>query len=90
MAAREEEVVVEVAAREEEVVVAEEAPAEVEVEVEVEVEGHAAALRAMDWRAAHGYRVISMGRAVLAVARHDRRWRCGVQPRAQTASAFAF
>ena len=85
-----EEKVVEVAAREEEVVVAEEAPAEVEVEVEVEVEGHAAALRAMDWRAAHGNRVISMGRAVLAVERHDRRWRCGVQPRAQTASAFAF
>ena len=52
--------------------------------------GHAAALRAMDWRAAHGNRVISMGRAVLAVERHDRRWRCGVQPRAQRASAFAF
>ena len=60
------------------------------MEVEVEVEGHAAALRAMDWRAAHGNRVISMGRAVLAVERRGRRRCCGFQPRAQTASAVAF
>ena len=40
--------------------------------------------------AAHGCRVLSMGRAALAVERHGRRRCCGVQPRAQTASAFAF